>query len=110
MQQHVPEWPGYMRLITRNNTSGGRYTIEFLPFIELDPSHESTICNLNVCNKSMSKIWSKPILTFDQPLWFKSMNIKMFKNLDITILLGNFHTQMSFLCGIGYVMKNSGIK
>ena len=58
----------------------------------------------------MSKIWSKPILTFDLPLWFKSMNINTFKNIDITILLGNFHTQMSFLCGVGYVMKNSGIK
>lgn len=31
------------------------------------------------------------------------------KDLDVTILLGNFHTQMSYLGSIGYVMKNSGL-
>ena len=36
--------------------------------------------------------------------------IKKSKNLDIIILLGNFHTQMIFRSAIGYVMQNSGIK
>ena len=36
--------------------------------------------------------------------------IKKVQNLNITILLGNFHTQASFQSAIGYVMKNSGIK
>ena len=49
-------------------------------------------------------------MTFDQPLWFKAMTIKKVKNLNITLLLGNFHTEMSFLSAIGYVMKNSGLK
>ena len=38
------------------------------------------------------------------------MTIKKVQNLNITILLGNFHTQASFQSAIGYVMKNSGIK
>ena len=56
---------------------------------------------------NVKKYGQKPIITFDQPLLFKAMNIK---NLDITVLLGNFHTQLNFLGAIGYVMKNSGIK
>ena len=44
------------------------------------------------------------------PLWTKAMMMQKSHNLDITILLGNFHTQMSFLGSIGYVMKNSGLK
>ena len=41
--RNVPEWSGYTRLLTRNNTSGDRYTVEFLPFIDIDPTHDSTI-------------------------------------------------------------------
>ena len=56
VQQHVPELSGYMRLLTRNNTSGDRYSVEFLLFIDLDPKHESTIFTtlmfvINQCQK-----------------------------------------------------------
>ena len=44
------------------------------------------------------------------PLLFKAMMTKKSKDLDITFLLVNFHTQMSFLSAIGYVVQNSGIK
>ena len=27
----------------------------------------------------------------------------------MTIFIGNFHTQMSYLCSIGYDMKSSGV-
>ena len=51
----------------------------------------------------------EPVVTFDQPLWLKVMMIKKKNSLPITILLGNFHTQINFLGSIGYAMKNSGI-
>ena len=66
-------------------------------------------CWTFVINNAL-KSAQKPIVTFDQPLWYKAMMIKKSKNLDITILLGNYHTQMSFLSAIGYAMQNSGIK
>ena len=50
-----------------------------------------------------------PVITFDQPLYLKAMMVKKKHSLSITILLGNFHTQMSYLGSIGYAMKNSGI-
>ena len=58
----------------------------------------------------MQKQNVEPVLTFDQPLWLKCMMVKTKVDLSATILLGNFHAQMSFLVSIGYVMKNSGIK
>ena len=39
----VPQWAGFMRLLTKNNAIVGKYKIDFLPFIDLDPSDESTI-------------------------------------------------------------------
>ena len=38
------------------------------------------------------------------------MVVSYHMKIDIVILLGNFHTQMSFLGTIGYIMKNSGIE
>ena len=49
----------------------------------------------------------EPVLTFDLPLWHKSMMINVKEGLSVIILLGNFHTEMSYLGSIGYVMKNS---
>ena len=39
----------------------------------------------------------EPVVISDQPLWLKSMMIKTKEKLSTTILLGNFHTQMSYL-------------
>ena len=100
-----------MRLLTKDNTIIGKYKIDFLPFIDLDPTDESIIfTTLNFAIEDAKNLGQCPIITFDQPLWHKAMMIKKKKNLDVTIMLGNFHTQMSFLCAIGYVMQNSGIK
>ena len=39
----VPEWSGFMRLLTKCNQFVGKYNIEFLPFDDLDPNDMSTI-------------------------------------------------------------------
>ena len=56
------------------------------------------------------KLSGKPICTFVLPLWRKAIIVKALMNMDIVILLGNFHLQMSFLGSTGYVMKNSGLQ
>ena len=48
-----------------------------------------------------------PIVGFDQPLWKLGMVVKRNMGLSINLMLGNFHTQGSFLGSMGYVMKNS---
>ena len=53
-----------------------------------------------------------PVVAFDQPLWLKVMEIVSTETVhqslaNVIILLGNFHTQISF--SIGYIMENSGL-
>ena len=51
-----------------------------------------------------------PVVTFEQPLWYKASGIIAEKKLDIICRLGGFHTLMSFICSIGYVMSGSGLE
>ena len=91
----VPQWSGFMKLLMKDNTIIGKYKIDFLPFIDLDPTDESTIfTSLNFAIEDAKKLGQCTIITFDQPLWHKAMIIKKKKN--VTIMLGNFHMQMSF--------------
>ena len=55
-----------------------------------------------------------PILTFDQPLWWKAQLIVACEEpngdlQDIVLRLGGFHTEMSFLGSIGHIMVGSGL-
>ena len=56
-----------------------------------------------------------PVLTFDQPLWWKAFMIIESEpeesNLrGIVLHLGGFHTEMNFLGCIGYLMDSSGLQ
>ena len=52
----------------------------FLPFIDPNPSDESTIfTTLNFVINDALKSVQKPIVMFDQPLWYKAMMIKKIK-------------------------------
>ena len=50
-----------------------------------------------------------PVITFDQPLWLKAMEIASAKSLHIVPVLGEFHLMMSFAGSIGSLMKGSGL-
>ena len=55
-----------------------------------------------------------PVITFDQPLWYKANQIiksePKDKNLSkIVVRLGGLHTEISFLGTIGYIMSDSGL-
>ena len=50
-----------------------------------------------------------PILTFDQPLWLKATEIVNALSLEVVLILGGFHTIMSFSGSIGDIMTDSGI-
>ena len=107
----TPRFTGFLKVLTRSNLSSKTHEVEFLPFIDLNPADMSACYTvLEFVIAESKKQAQQAIVTFDQPLWWKAMIIKKTKELTITILLGNFHTQLSFLSSVGYVMKNSGIK
>jgi hypothetical protein len=51
-----------------------------------------------------------PCITFDQPLYIKAVDICNAAKLDVVVRLGGFHTLMSFLGSVGYVMRGSGLE
>ena len=56
-----------------------------------------------------------PVVTFNQPLWWKALTIISCERDDselksIVLRLDAFHMWMSFLDSIGYLMYDSGLK
>ena len=61
-----------------------------------------------------SKYNMTPVLTFDQPLYWKSMFIKEQQDESsalkkIVLRIGGFHQMMGFIGSIGYIMQGSGL-
>ena len=67
---------------------------------------------------SQAKIYNRhPILTFDQPLYWKAIEIQKNKSEkkdssvnDIILILGSFHTLMSYLGAVGHLMTGTGLQ
>ena len=99
----VPLWSGYMQLIynTHSNNEYKKDYIVFLPIIDLNPS-DMTCKNstLNFLAKLARNNAQPSIVTFDQPLYWKSSKIintstdSIFD--DTVVMLGTFHTIMNF--------------
>ena len=50
-----------------------------------------------------------PCLTFDLSLWLNATDIVSAESFDVVLILGGFHTIMSFVGSIGALMKGSGL-
>ena len=83
-----------------------------LPIIDLNPSDYSCIYSVLVfiVDQSRNLDIEVPCITFDQPLYFKAMEIITAKSMKIVCRLGGFHTLMSFLGSIGDLMEGSGLE
>lgn len=94
----------------------GKASIVFLPMIDLNPSDLTCIYStLHFVADHARRYDVTPVLTFDQPLWWKALTIIKSEpensTLDSIVLrLGGFHTLMSFLGCIGHLMTGTGLK
>ena len=86
----------------------------FLPIIDLPPTDMNCIYStLKFIKKQSESVSKRPVITFDQPLYLKALQITLCEELglkDIVLKLGSFHTGMTFLCTIGDTMANTGLK
>ena len=95
-------------------THAGRASIHFLPFINLPASDENGLYStLTFVASQGTKHGFAPVLTFDQPLYWKALQIVKSVSPSnsvskIVLNLGGFHTMMSFLGAIGHLMDGSG--
>ena len=84
--------------------------------IDMNPSDVTCIFStLKFVSEHARRHDATPIITFDQPLWWKALLIigaepegSDLKN--IVLRLGGFHTEMSFLGAIGHLMAGSGLQ
>ena len=109
-----PSWSGFMQTVQSGSYPGKSYVL-FLPMIDLNPSDMTCIYStLWYVVTQAKRLRVAPILTFDQPLYWKALKIVINEpeNSDlksVVLRLGAFHTQMSFLGCIGYLMQNTGL-
>ena len=110
-----PAWSGMMQFVHHGNHPGKSSTF-FLPMIDMNSSDATCIFStLKFISEHACRHNATPIITFDQPLWWKAMMIvdaepheSDLKN--IILRLGGFHTEMSFLGSIGHLMSGSGLQ
>ncbi|KAK3104785.1 hypothetical protein FSP39_010049 [Pinctada imbricata] len=115
LRSPTPSWSGLVRMV-HCGSHPGKTAIYFLPMIDMNPSDITCVYStmLFICQQA-SKQSSTPVLTFDQPLYWKA---KMISHKcepgdpvrNIVLRIGGFHLKMSYLGCIGHIMSGSGIK
>ena len=105
-----PGWTGYMTDVSKGYYPG-KSNVTMLPIIDLDPNDMSCIYStlMFVIGQAKDLNIHTPVVTFDQPLWVKANEISLALGLDIVVVLGGFHTLMSFMGSIGSIMAGSGL-
>ena len=105
-----PNWSGYMTNVSVGDYPG-KSTVSLLPIINLNPNDLTCIYStlVFVIDQAKKLNLETAVITFDQPLWYKAMEITNAKSLDVVLVLGGFHLMMSFLGCVGMVMDGSGI-
>jgi hypothetical protein len=94
----------------------GKASIFYMPFTDMPASDETCIkTTLNFIAEQAKKYGFPPIVTFDQPLFWKAFMIlkeeSRESDLFQTILkLGGFHIIISFVGAIGHSMDGSGLR
>ena len=108
-----PQWNGFMQSVLDGDYPG-KSTVYIMPMIDEKSSDYSCIYTTMLFIAEQAKKYNKtPILTFDQPLYWKSVEIQMQEQNsiigEIVLILGSFHTLMSFLGSIGSLMNGTGL-
>ena len=109
-RQKRPGWSGYMQTVCQGSYPG-RSVVTMLPIIDMDPTNMTCIFSTLsfIANQANKLQIDTPVVTFDQPLWIKAMEIIKTTDLDIVLILGGFHMLMSFARSIGTLMSCSGL-
>lgn len=108
-------WSGFMQMI-RDGEYPGKSDVVFLPMIDMNASDISCVYStLNFICSQARCYGVTPVVTFDQPLYWKAYTIIANEMPDsslksLVLRLGGFHTEMSFLGCIGHIMSGSGLQ
>ncbi|KAG1650842.1 hypothetical protein GQR58_027696 [Nymphon striatum] len=110
-----PAWSGLMQMV-HTGDHPGQSSVLFLPMIDMDPGNMSCVqSTLQFICQHASRYKVTPVITFDQPLWWKALEVIESQPVNsqirsIVLRLGGFHTEMSFVSSIGHIMAGSGLQ
>jgi len=110
-----PQSSGMIQLLHKG-VFPGKSSMMFLPLLNMEPTNNTCIYStLRYAVDHASRHEVDPVVTFDQPLWWKAkliLNTNPAKSemSNLVLRLGGFHTIMSYLGSIGYLMDGSGIE
>lgn len=105
-----PAWSGTMQIVFEQGNHPGKSSVLFLPMIDMDPGDLNCIYStLGFIADQATRYGVTPIVTFDQPLWWKALMITLNEPQDsaiksIVLRLGGLHIEMSYLGCIGHIM------
>ena len=101
-------WNGWLKSIHNSEGKETNHT-EYQPIIDGDPNNHNTIyiALLRCIEKEKRNI---SVIAFDLPLWLKSADIILSRNLPIIPQLGGFHLLKSFLGTFGATIADSGLR
>ena len=94
----------------------GKSTVHIMPMIDEKSTDYSFIYSTMMFIDAQARKHGKtPLLTFDQPLYWKAFEVlaQLMKDgisCDIVLILGSFHTLLSFLGSIGNPMTRTGLQ
>ena len=115
-KEPTPGWHGMMHIIHQGNAHPGPSAVMYLPMINMYSGDISCILStLQFLCDLASKYHIAPVITFDQPLYWKAAQIILDSPhgsplKSIVLLLGCFHTFMNLLGAIGTLMDGTGLK
>jgi hypothetical protein len=112
-----PGWQVYMQSVMETKKHPRISEVVFLPLIDLSASSDSCVFStLTFLAEQAIRYNKTPIITFDQPLYWKAMmiiaNSKYYSSpiRQIVWKLGGFHRLMSFIGCIGQLMEGIGLQ
>ena len=110
-----PTWYGMMQAVHLSEHPP-KSSVIFLPMIDMSSTDPTCIFStLSYVAQHADRHDVTPVITFDQPLWWKSLAMQLSQPEGspiqrIVLRLGAFHMEMSFLGSIGHLMAGSGLK
>ena len=115
-KQTTPSWQGMMHIIHKGDEHPGQSSVKYLPMIDMYSGDKTCILSTLefICGLA-SKHHLAPVVTFDQPLYWKAAEIILDSPQcshlkSIVLLLGGFHTFMNLLGAIGTLMDGTGLR
>ena len=97
-----PGWSGFMQSVCKGEHPEAA-AVTFLPMIDMDPNNINCVYSTLMFVVELAKKHNvTPVVTFDQPLWWKAQLVVNSLPSDdevrsLVLRLGGFHTEMSFL-------------